>query len=192
MSAIHTLAKRRHGLIRTPRLRLRIADLLQLAPSTLQAVTDALLLLRHLRLLHILLLQLGVQLALLLALELLVRHGGELLRGYLPRQDALPELAVGLVLEVGEQGPDLLLVLCRLVVLEVRKHGVLHRHGPADDFAGGFAAEVRDAVIDEADARVAHLGFRALNVDAFGLVSARLGVARKGLLWCSAAAAATG
>lgn len=102
MSAVHTLAERRHRLIRTSRLRLRIADLLQLAPPTLQAITDTLLLLRNLRLLHVLLFQLRIHLALLLALELVVRHGGELLRRNLPGEDARPERTVGLVLEVGE------------------------------------------------------------------------------------------
>lgn len=67
-------------------------------------------------------------------------------------------------------------------MLEVRKDGLLDCHGSADDVAGGFAAEVRDAVVDEAYARVADLGCRALDIDALGLVSACLGIARKGLL----------
>ncbi|KAI6769832.1 hypothetical protein HG530_004461 [Fusarium avenaceum] len=67
--------------------------------TALQTLTDTLLLLRHLSLLHVLLLQLNLLLALLLALELIVGHDDEffrLIRGDTlgERLDALPKLTL--------------------------------------------------------------------------------------------------
>lgn len=74
ITAIHTLAKCRHRFIGTSSLRLGVADALLLTFAALEAVADALLRHRYLGLLHVLLLQLDFHLALILALEFLVRH----------------------------------------------------------------------------------------------------------------------
>lgn len=80
-----------------------VADLLLLAATALQTLTDTLLLLRHLSLLHVLFLQLDLLLALLLALELIIGHDDELFRGDLAGQDAAAKFSVGFVLEIGEK-----------------------------------------------------------------------------------------
>jgi len=74
-----TLAKRRHGLVRTPGLRLTIADLFLPALAARQRGRDALLLLRDHGLVHVLLVHALLLGAHRVALHVLVRHDHEAL-----------------------------------------------------------------------------------------------------------------
>lgn len=74
LPTILTLTKRRHRLVCTPRLRLRKTHLFLLTLATLHIITHTLLLLRHHRIIQILLLDFFFFLALFLALHFLVRH----------------------------------------------------------------------------------------------------------------------
>lgn len=75
---IHTLTKRRHRLISTPSLRLRITNLTHPALSTLQLRTDTLLFLSNHGCAHVLLLESSVLSFHLFALHFFVAHLGEL------------------------------------------------------------------------------------------------------------------
>lgn len=178
VTAVHALAKRRHRLIRSTSLGLRVADLLHLALAALQAVADALLRHGHLRLFHILLFQLNLLFALVVALEVVVGHGDEALGRNLARHDAHAQRAVRLVLEVGEEGANLLLVVGALA-FKVRKGRGLDGDRLGEHVRLGGGGAVGEAVVDEPDAAVAHRRVGPLRVHAVGVVLARLGVAGK-------------
>lgn len=128
-----------------------VADLLLLAATALQTLTDTLLLLRHLSLLHVLLLQLNLLLALLLALELIIGHDDELFRGDLAGQDAATKFSIGLVLEIGEKRSDLLLVVGSLA-LKLIKGGKLNSDSSCYDVVLGCRRSISQAVVDKANA----------------------------------------
>lgn len=106
-----TLTERRHRLIRAPRLRLRVRDrepfILALGIPALDGRADALLALRHLRILHVVLLQQIVGHAALLALEVLGRHFHQLLGRDLAIEHPPAQLRVGFVLQVHVEGAHL-------------------------------------------------------------------------------------
>lgn len=136
MSASHAFAKGRHRFIGGSRLGLGVADLLLLAAAALEVFADALLRHGDLGLLHVLLLQLHLPVALVLALELVVCHGHEPVGGDVAAHDAAAEVLVGLVLKVGEERSDLLLVLGRLPLV-AGVGGVLDRDRLGDDVGLG-------------------------------------------------------
>jgi len=90
-----TLTKRRHRLIRTPRLRLTITHLLLPTFATLQLTTNALFNLRHHCLLHCLFPQFLVFFFQFIAFELFGCHASQAAGGNGPGDDALAELGVG-------------------------------------------------------------------------------------------------
>lgn len=99
-----TLTKRRHWLIRTPRLRLTIADLLLPALATRQRRTNTLLLLCCHRLPQVLLLHALVFRLALFASQFLVFHGDEAGGGNGAVEDGGAEVRVGFGFEVLVEG----------------------------------------------------------------------------------------
>lgn len=151
MSTSHALAESGHRFISSSGLRLRVADLLLLASTTLQTLTDTLLLLGHLGHLHVLPLQLELLLALLLALELIVSHDDELFSRNFSGQNALSEFPVGLVLEVGEKRSHLLLVIGCLS-LELNKGSILNSDSSVDNITLGCRRSVGQAIVYKTNA----------------------------------------
>lgn len=174
-----TLAKRRHRLISTPRLRLCIADLLLLALAALQTITDTLLCHRHLRLLHVLLLQLDLQLFLVITLQIVVRHDHELRRRDVSGHDTQTERCVGLAFQVGKERADLLLVGVGLAA-EVLVGCVLDGDGSSEDSGDGFGGAVGEAVVDKTGALVTDLRARSVEINLVDVELALLRVAAVG------------
>ena len=136
LTADQALAKRRHRLIRAPRLRLAVANLLVLTLAALEAVADALLRLRRLRQAHVLVLQLRVLLPPFGALEVVGAHGDELLRLDLAVRHAVTEGGIGLVLEVLVEGADFCFVLAAVFRAEFGEGGGFDGYGDGED--GGW------------------------------------------------------
>lgn len=175
------LAKRRHRLIGRPRLGLGVRHLLLPALSALELIADALFRHGHLRLLHVLLLQLLVARALLLGRQVAVRQRHEAVGGHGAGQHAPPQLEVVLALEGREERAALGAVGLVLGALEGAEHGGLDLDGARDDFLDGFGGLVGEAVVEHADRVVARGVAGALEFDAVGFEVALLGVARVGL-----------
>lgn len=184
LATVHALAECGHRFISTTGLSLSVADLPLLAAAALQTVTDTLLCHANLGLLDVLLLVLDLEPALTLALELVVGHYHELFRADRPIHNPNAELLVGLVLQVGKQRSDLLLVVGCLP-LELRESGLLDGNGPRDHARFGFRGAVSQSIVDEANARVARVGAGALDVHSVGIELALLGVALERLLGVS-------
>lgn len=181
ITAIHTLAKCRHRFIGTSCLRLGIADFLLLALAALQTVTDALLRHRYLGLLHVLLLQLDFHLALVVALEFLVRHVDKFLGRNFSCHYSLAQFPVRLVLEICEERSDLLLVVGGLAP-EERECGALDGNGPGNDVGLGLDRSVGQAIVNEADALVSDVRLGPLDAHAIGIEFSFLGIALERLL----------
>lgn len=173
--AILTLAKRRHRLVRAPRLRLVVRHLLLLAFPAFETRADAPLRFRHLGVLHVFLLVLPIQPLLLLTPQILGRHCDESFGGYFIGVDPHAEGGVGFVLEVLEEGADFGFVRLACFGAELGEAGGFDRGGGGDDGRGGDGGGVREAVVEKADAAVAGRIVGAVNGDAVFLVVALVG-----------------
>lgn len=176
LSTVLTLAKGRHRLVGTTGLGLRVADLPLFTAAAYKGVADASLHHRDLGLLHVLLLQLGIGLALLRRHELLARHDDEGLGGDGAGHDVAAEVRVTLPLQVLKEGPDLLLVGLSLALVSLERRR-LDRDGLDEHHILGLGGAVGEAVVEDADAVVANLRVGAVDVDLVGLELARQGVA---------------
>lgn len=172
---ILTLAKRRHRLIRTPRLRLIIRHLPLLALPALKTRADTPLRLRHLCILQILLLIHLILLLLLGGFQILMAHHDEPVRCDFAVEDAHAQRRVLLVLEVLEEGADFGFVGFLCFRAEGGVGGGFDGGGDGDNGAGGDGGGVREAVVEETDAAVARGLVGAVDGDAVFFVIALLG-----------------
>lgn len=179
ITAVKTLAERRHRLISAPGLRLRIADLLLFAPTTFQAVTDTLLSHGDLSLLHVLFLHFDIELTLVIALQLIVGHPDEFSCRDVVGHDAEAERLVRLALEVAEQRANLLLVRIRLSA-KMFVCRTFNRHRPRQHVRDGLGRAVSQAVVDDAYAGITNLRTRAGKIHLVDIEFALFGVARVG------------